>query len=366
MTYLDYNATAPLRPEARAALIAALDETGNPSSVHGPGRRARRLVEDGREAVARLVAAPAAAVTFTGSATEANNWALAAAGGRRVLIAADAHDSLAQAAPEAARVPLRPDGRLDLEALDGLLADGPALLAVMLANNETGVVQPAAEIAALARRHGALLHVDAVQAAGRLPLDFAALDADSLALSAHKLGGPQGVGALVLRPGLEPAPLLRGGGQERRRRAGTEAVAAIAGFGAAAAAAARDIADMPRLAALRDGIEARLRALCPGLPVFGAEAPRLANTSCLAMPGVAATVQLMHFDLAGIAVSAGAACSSGKVAASRVLTAMGVDPARAGEAVRVSLGWATQAADLDRFAESWAALWGRLGRRDAA
>ncbi len=235
----------------------------------------------------------------------------------------------------------------------------------MLANNETGVLQPLPQVVDLAHEHGALVHTDAVQAAGKVPLPGPALGADLLSLSAHKLGGPQGVGALVLRPGLELSALLRGGGQERRRRAGTENVAGIAGFGAAAAAAAA-AGEAERLAGLRDALEARVLALAPRAAIFGAAAPRLPNTSCLTMPGVAAETQVMALDLAGVAVSAGAACSSGKVAPSQVLRAMGVDAAAAATAIRVSLGWASEAGDVERFVAAWAELYTRSASGRAA
>jgi cysteine desulfurase len=252
--------------------------------------------------------------------------------------------------------------RANLTALAG--RKNGFLVSVMQANNETGVVQPVAEIAALAHSRGALVHCDAVQAAGKLPLDVAALDVDLMTLSAHKIGGPAGVGALIVRDGLDLMPLLIGGGQERRRRGGTENLIGIAGFGAAAAAVADDLADQPRLAALRDRIEAGVRALAPAARVFGADADRLANTSCLTMPGITSEIQVMALDLAGVAVSAGAACSSGKVAASHVLRAMGIAEAEAASAIRVSLGWRSEAADVDAFLQAWGELSARTGRRD--
>ncbi len=362
--YLDYNATAPLRPEAAAALEAALRETGNPSSIHGFGRRARRRVEDAREAVAALVGGGPAGVIFTSGGSEANNLALTGLPAGRILVSEVEHDSVLRTAPEARRLPVDSQGRIDLDALGEALAEddgaaGPVLVSVMLANNETGVIQPVAEIAALARARGALVHCDAVQAAGRLEIDLEALGVAALSLSAHKLGGPQGAGALVLAEGISVAPLIRGGGQERRRRAGTENVPAIAGFGAAAAAVLDAPKPDPELAGLRDGLEARLRALAPELVIFGAEAPRLANTSCFALPGLSAETQLLALDLAGIAVSSGAACSSGKVEPSHVLGAMGVGAETAASAIRVSLGWATTAADLERFIEAWDGLYRR-------
>ncbi len=363
--YLDYNATAPLRPEARAAIDAALGIDGNPSSVHGFGRRARRAVEDARERVAALVGATPAQVVFTSGGTEANNLALTGSGRARVIVSSVEHDSVLRAAPEAARAPVDGDGVADLDALSARLAgDGPpALLSLMLANNETGIIQPVRQAAELAHSHGALLHCDAVQAAGKIPVDAAALGADLLTLSAHKLGGPTGVGALIVADGIELAPLLAGGGQERRRRAGTENLPGIAGFGAAAEAAVAGLDAYDGIAALRDGLEARAVAAVPGARVFGAGVSRLANTSCLAMPGTAAETQVMALDLAGIAVSAGSACSSGKVEASHVLLAMGAGEEAAGTAIRVSLGPATTSADVDRFVAVWSAL---HGRRSAA
>lgn len=370
--YLDWNATAPLRPEARDALVAALDLDGNPSSVHGFGRSARRVVERAREQVAALAGADPAAVIFTGGATEANATVVAGFGRSRVLASAVEHDSILAAGTVDGRavetVPVGLDGRIELGALDRALAGDrtPALVSLMAVNNETGVIQPVAEAVAIARRHGALVHCDAVQAPGRIAVSIGELGVDALTLSAHKLGGPKGVGAIVLaHPEVALCPLLRGGGQERRRRAGTENVAAIAGFGAAAQACVADLAGMADLARRRDALEAAVRAACPDAPVWGEDAPRVAPVSCLGMPGVPAETQLMAFDLAGIAVSAGSACSSGKVAASHVLTAMGAGGA-AGQAVRVSFGTATPAEALDRFAAAWADLWHRHRRRGEA
>jgi cysteine desulfurase len=362
-TYLDYNATAPAKPAAIAAVAAALAETGNASSVHRFGRLARRTIETAREQVAALVNAVPASVVFTGSGTEANNLALhqARADGRFIFVSAIEHDFVLRAAPEAIRIPVTRDGVVDLDALDRLLAGtSSALVAVMLANNETGVIQPLAEIVRIARAHGASVHCDAVQAAGKLAIDVQALGVDTLALSAHKLGGPQGVGALIVSDRATMRPLLVGGGQERGRRAGTENVAGLAGFGAAAASAASDLPQMQALARLRDATEARLRSIAPNAVVFGGSAERLPNTICVAMPGVAAETQVMALDLAGVAVSAGSACSSGKVKASHVLGAMGMAPL-ASSAIRVSAGWRSTAEDFDHFVEAWTSLWARLG-----
>jgi cysteine desulfurase len=362
--YLDYNATAPVRPEALAAMTAALELPGNASSVHGPGRRARRLVEEARTAVAVLAGVGPDWVTFTSGGTEANNLALLGSGAPQVLVSAGEHDSVLQAVPEARRIALDETGQVDLSDLEGALSQAPGgtLVSVMLANNETGVLQPLEAVVALARGAGALVHCDAVQAAGKIPLDLPSLGVDLLTLSAHKLGGPPGVGALLARPGLALHALQRGGGQERRRRAGTENLPGIAGFAAAAELALRDLPEMSRLAALRDRFEREARTLAPDLKVFGAAAPRLPNTSCVALAGLAAETQLMALDLAGVAVSSGAACSSGKVQPSHVLTAMGASTAEAASAIRVSLGWASREADIDRLL----AAWGDLYRRSQA
>lgn len=355
--YLDYNATAPTRPQVAAAMAECLAETGNPSSVHAFGRAAKRRLEEAREAVAALVGAAAEAVTFTSGGTEANNLALRGSGRERVLVSAVEHGSVIAAAPAAELIPVDAEGRVRLEALEDMLAaDGrPALVSIMLANNETGVVQPVAEAAAIAHRHGALVHCDAVQGPGRLEVDVAALDVDMLTLSAHKLGGPTGVGALVVPdPAIDLAPLIRGGGQERGRRSGTENLPGIVGFGAAARAVAAD--DRARLKALRNRLEAEALRRVPWARVVAAGAQRLPNTACLALPGVNSDIQVMALDLEGVAVSAGAACSSGKVAASHVLAAMDAPPEVAKCAIRVSLGWGSNEDDVERFVTAWAAL----------
>ena len=377
MTYLDANASEPVRPAARAAVLAALDVAGNPASVHGAGRAARRLLETAREQVAACFGASAAGVVFTSGGTEADALAIHGLGaGRRLIIGATEHDAVRAAVPMgaggAAILPVDRDGVADLDALARLLAPGaqdarPALVCLMLANNETGVLHPVAAAAALCRAHGARLHVDAVQAAGRVAIDLGALGADSMAISGHKLGGPQGAGALLLAGDLALAPLLGGGGQERGRRGGTPALPAIAGMAAAAAEAVAALGDQDRLAELRDRIEAA--ALGAGAGVMGAGvmgpgAGRLGNTTCLALAGVRADTQVIALDMAGFQVSAGAACSSGKVAASHVLAAMGMG-ALAGAAVRVSLPWNVSAEDVLRFAAAYVEMAGRLVRRAA-
>ena len=366
--YCDYNAGAPIRPAAAEAVARALAAGGNPSSVHGAGRAARATVEDAREKVARLVNAPPERVVFTGGGTEANNLAFAGIAHASAVVSAIEHDSVLAAAPHAARVAARGDGRVDLAAIEGALAraPAPALVAVMLANNETGAVQPVEAVARLARGYGARVHCDAIQAPGRVAVDMAALNVDSLSLSAHKLGGPQGVGALVLGDDVALEPLLRGGGQERRRRAGTENVAGIAGFAAAAEEVQDGRGEALRATALRDRFEQALLARIPGAVVHGAGGPRIGNTSCVGLPGVSAELQVIACDLAGVAVSAGAACSSGKVTPSHVLRAMGVGERAAGEAIRVSFGWASCQDDVERLCEALFALYERGRARRVA
>lgn len=366
--YLDYNATAPLRPEARDALLAALD-IGNPSSVHEEGRKARALVEAARADVARLVGAPAETVIFTSGGTEACNLALglrqAPAGEiKRLLVSAIEHSAVLAAAKESGlpveELPVTPDGVLGLDALDAALADDtPALVCVMLANNETGVIQPIAEVAAKTRAHGSLLFCDAVQAAGKIDINLSALGVDALSLSGHKLGAPMGVGALVTRPAVVVPPQLIGGGQELGRRAGSENISGIAAFAAAARAAMRDLEAFADLADRRDEMEAALQAAQAQLVVYGKGAPRLANTSCFALSGLNAETLVMAMDLAGISVSAGSACSSGKVSRSHVLAAMQAEPHISKGVLRISLGWQSRAEDTQKLVSEWSKLAGQ-------
>ncbi|CAA7613534.1 cysteine desulfurase family protein [Magnetospirillum sp. UT-4] len=372
VAYLDHNAGVPALPQVVAAMAEVLAETGNPSAVHAFGRRARSRIEAARAALAELAGADPAAVVFTSGGTEANALALRGCGRSRVLVSAVEHVSVGGAVAGAETIPVDGDGILDLAALDRLLAadDTPALVSVMLANNETGVIQPVAEAARIAHARGALVHCDAAQAPGRLSLDLSGLGVDFLTLSAHKMGGPAGIGVLIgSKSDMDLAPILLGGGQERRRRAGTENIAGIVGFGVAATL------QMGRMAAggsgdgdailgmrnLRDRLEAEAMARVPAAVVVGNRAERLANTSCLALPGVPAQVQVMALDLEGVMVSAGAACSSGKVEPSRVLAAMGLPPEVAGCAVRVSLGPASSAAEIEAFLAAWVALARRKG-----
>lgn len=351
--YLDHAATAPVRPEVRAAVLAAMDVAGNPSSVHAEGRQARALVERARSVIAQsLGARHADEVAFTSGATEANAMALRGAG---VTLASAVEHPSVLAQPGVEIVPVDRHGRIDLEALERRLARGDVgRLALMLANNETGVVQPVAAAGRLAQATGVRLHVDAVQAFGKLPLDVDALGCDSLALSAHKIGGPKGIGALWLREGQIVPPLLVGGGQEGRRRAGTENSGGIAGF--AAALEALTEAEANELASLRAALEAGVRASAPDALIIAGEAERVAHISAIALPGMPAATQVMALDLAGIAVSAGAACSSGKVTRSHVLEAMTLPPRLAQSTIRVSIGWSSTAAEIARFLEAWGDL----------
>jgi cysteine desulfurase len=361
--YLDYNASGPLRPQARAAMAAVWDEVGNPSSVHWHGRRLHGRVEAAREAIAAAVNAPVAGVVFTAGGTEANNLALALAVESRLLVSAIEHDSVLKTAAtrNGTQVPVTSGGVIDLDALERrLTAAGPgALLSLMAVNNETGVIQPLAEAVALARRNGALVHCDAVQALGRMPLDFATLGVDLLSLSAHKLGGPQGVGALIMRDGLVLPPLLHGGGQERGQRPGTHNAAGIAGFAAAVVAAAAEAGDR-RLADWRDAAERRIVAARPDAVVVGHASERVGGVSCLALPGLKAETQVMMLDLAGVSISAGSACSSGRVGPSHVLRAMGLGDEIAGAAIRISAGWATREEEMQAFADAWLAMAARV------
>jgi cysteine desulfurase len=371
--YLDWNATTPLRREAKEAMAAAWDLGGNPSSVHAEGRRARRLVEDARASIASAIGASARNVVFTSGGTEANALALTPGLRRdsglpvaRSLLSAIEHVSVLAGgrfpAETISYVPVTNSGLLDLERLRAMVEDGPpALVSVMLANNETGAVQPVKEAAEIVHAAGGLLHVDAIQAFGKIPFDINAINADLVTLSAHKIGGPKGVGALVLAEGVEGfVPLLRGGGQELGRRAGTENVAGIAGFGAAAEAAMDALQDdAARLEALRNQLERGLRQT-QGAIIFSEDVKRLPNTTLFTVPGLRAETTVIGFDLAGVAVSSGSACSSGKVQPSHVLEAMGFDGELAKGAVRLSLGWSTSSADIDRCLEAWRKLAGAL------
>jgi cysteine desulfurase len=360
IAYLDWNASARLRSEAREAVLTALQTGGNPSSVHGAGRGARRLVEQAREQVAALVGVAAREVVFTSGGTEANALALTPALGEALLVSAIEHPSVRGGGRFATvgEIPVTADGVVDLEALKRALAGvSRPLVSIMLANNETGVIQPVAQAAEIVHAAGGLLHVDAVQGPGRIDCDFKALGADLMTLSAHKIGGPQGVGALIRREGLALDPLITGGGQERGARAGTENVPGIAGFGAAAAAVSGGWrAEAARMAALRGLLEAGLRSVAPQAVVFGEAAARLPNTTLFAVPGVKAETAVIALDLEGVAVSSGAACSSGKVTPSHVLAAMAVPAELIRGAIRLSLGQSTTEAEIEAFLKAWAKL----------
>ncbi|MGY8678689.1 cysteine desulfurase family protein [Bradyrhizobium sp. UFLA05-153] len=373
--YLDWNATTPLRPEARAAMVAAYDLVGNPSSVHAEGREARRLVEAARAALARAVAGLPRNVIFTSAGTEANALALSrglkgTSGGpmERLLVSAVEHASVLAGgrfpADAVSPIHVTRTGVVDVGHLKALLASGPpALVSIMAANNETGALQPVAEAARIVHEAGGLLHVDAIQVLGKIPFDINEISADLATFSAHKIGGPKGIGALVVAEGVTGLePLLRGGGQELGRRAGTENVPGIAGFGAAVTAAVQALAeDAERLRTLRNRLENGLRTV-PGTMIFSEDAGRLPNTTLFTAPGLKAETAVIGFDLEGIAVSSGSACSSGKVQPSHVLSAMGFDPKTAQGAVRLSLGWSTQEADINRTLEAWRKLGNNLLR----
>jgi cysteine desulfurase len=361
MTYLDYNATAPMRPQVRQAMLSAMGQVGNPSSVHGYGRSARKLVEDARGSLAKFVGASPAEIVLTASATEANHLALQGvsfqgAQPMRLLVSAVEHASLLKQPCGVECLAVTADGVVDLLALEELLAarpDQPTLISVMLANNETGIVQPIAEVVALAKRYGALVHSDVVQGVGRMAVDFAELGVDLMTLGFHKCGGPLGVGALVVRSGVPLRPYLYGGGHEQGRRAGTHNIAAIAGMGALV-----DVlldtgpAEWQQQRLLQQRLESGLSALMD-VTVIGDAAPRLGNISGLTQPKLPAQQQLIQLDLAGIAVSSGSACSSGKVIDSHVLRAMNMAEPLRQNAIRVSWGWGTSPADIDHFLDGY-------------
>ncbi len=341
--YLDHNATSPLRPAVKAAMLRAMDIHGNPSSVHGEGRRARKIMDDAREVLAFKLGCLPQMMTFTSSGTEANNMALRGVDAEHILVSMIEHPSVLSAAKVSGKtveyIPVDEEGRVKLDVLRKMLGRPNTLVSVMLANNETGVVQNIAGIVDATRQAGALLHVDAVQAFGKRTVNFGLIGADMLTVAAHKVGGPVGVGALIVRDGLIIEPLLAGGGQELRRRAGTENIPAIAGF--AAAAGEPDVDTFH----LTEQLEAQLGDAI----IFSAQSERLSNTTCFAIPGIKAETLLMNLDLEGIAVSSGSACSSGKVGKSHVLEAMGKAPEIAGAAIRVSSGWNTTDHDISRL-----------------
>ncbi len=365
--YLDYNATSPLLPQVREVMEEVASLPLNPSSVHSYGRLAKKHLEDARKMLANYLSVWPDEIIFTASATEANNMALQAFPDHVLGVAASEHSSVLNIAKERADsiiLPVDEHGLLKLDVLEAALQQYGAklLVSVMLANNETGVIQPIADIAKRVKAAGALIHTDAVQGFGKLPLDFNLLGVDILTLAAHKVGGPVGVGVLVVRNGLAIQPLLMGGGQEKRRRAGTENIPAILGM-------AKLVASLPQLEHLREWknrIEKQILNVSRETKIFGAGADRIANTICLTMPNISSETQLMNFDLAGICVSAGSACSSGRIESSHVLKAMGVSENEAATAIRISLGWGTTEMEVERFIEEWQKIYQRLNKKVAA
>ncbi len=356
--YLDYNATALIRPEILSLVTSIMGEVGNASSVHLYGQRARKYVEDARSQVARLCAVTPEEVTFTSGATESINTVLSGYRDKRVLISAIEHPAVIAAAPQAEKIPVTSDGLIDMDAYKKMLLEGepPALVSVMLVNSETGVIQPIKEMADMAHKVGALFHTDAVQGAGRIDISLDKLGVDYMSLSAHKMAGPQGVGAIVTRKGLNLPKFMLGGGQEKNCRAGTHNTAGIAGMGLAAQMASDNMAHYNEIQKLRDNMEAKIRQISSSITIYGATAPRVGNTCNVGLKGVPAQTQMMALDLDGIAVSSGSACSSGSFKPSHVLSAMGASEDDAKSALRISLGWATTAADIDAFLESWKKL----------
>ncbi|GGF82058.1 MULTISPECIES: cysteine desulfurase family protein [Rhizobium] len=375
-TYLDWNATAPLSEAARLAMVEAFSLPGNASSVHSEGRAARAAVEKARRQVAALVGAEPAHVTFTSGATEASSHVLtpdyrmgrAPVTVSRLYVSAIEHPAIREggrfAPDQVTEVPVTPSGIVDLAALETLLvnhdpASGLPMVAVMLVNNETGIIQPVAEAAALAHKYRGLMVVDAVQAAGRIALDIDALDADFLIISSHKIGGPKGVGSLISRGEvLMPRPLIRGGGQEKGHRSGTENFHAIIGFGAAAEVMSEDLESRNgRIGEFRNALEQAMVEAAPDVVIHGLAGPRVANTSFFTLPGLKAETGQIAFDLEGIALSAGSACSSGKVGQSHVLTAMGLNSDVGG--LRISLGPATTQTEIERAIAAFGKIAGR-------
>lgn len=353
--YLDYNATAPIQPEVIALVSEIMSQTGNASSVHGHGRAARKYVEDARHQVANMAGVTAEQVIFTSGATEATNAVLSGFKNKKTLISAIEHPAVVDSLPDAIKIPVDKNGIIDLAAYENLLNTGdPAkLVSVMLVNSETGVIQPVAEMAKMARDKGALFHTEVVQAAGRIDISLNKLGVDYMSLSAHKFAGPQGVGALILREGINAPKFMRGGGQEKNCRAGTHNTAGIAGMGLAAQIAMDNIENYQKIGLMRDEMEKRLKSISDKIVIYGEDAPRICNTSNIGIPDLSAQTQMMALDLDGISVSSGSACSSGAFKPSPVLMAMGVSEADAKCALRISMGWNTTSADIDAFVESW-------------
>lgn len=367
--YLDHNASTPMRPKALALMTELLAVTANPSAIHKSGRILRAHIEKAREQVAVAVGGNPENVIFTSGATEANITVLNGCKDVRHVIVSDIeHPSVKKACDNILVCPASRTGLIRLDRLEEMLKDcagqgGGILVSVMLVNNESGVIQPVQEAAALARKYGALFHTDAAQALGRMPVDLAGLDADALTLSAHKVGGPQGVGAIVLRDGFAVAPLFRGGKQEKSRRAGTENAAGIAAFGAAAEEAAANVAAYQKLALLRDHLEEEILRMSPEVVIFGKNVPRAPNTSFFSTPGLESQALMIAFDLEGIAVTAGTACSSGSTRKSTVLAAMDATPEEQESSLRISLGWSSKPEDVAAFLAAWQKIYTRMKTR---
>jgi len=363
IAYMDYNATAPIVPGATQAIVDALACIGNPSSVHGMGRKARALMEDARDCVGAFVNVRSDWVFFTSGGTEADALAIKGCGRERILVSSVEHAAVLNASEVVETLDVDANGIVLLDGLEDRLKNDsrPTLVSVMAANNETGVIQPIAEIVEIAHRYDALVHCDAVQAVGKIDFDMQALGCDLISLSAHKMGGPQGVGALVKRPEIKLQAQISGGGQERSLRGGTENLIGIVGFGAAA----KEKTNFMRVKALRDDLETQIKGLSDDIIIFGETVDRLPNTSFFALRGLTSERQVMALDLAGVMISSGSACSSGKVKASHVLAAMGVGDEYANSAIRVSLGWDSHKDDIDKFVQAYAKLVERVQQKNS-
>ena len=359
--YLDYNATSPLRAEVKAAILDILGEPGNPSSIHSSGRRARAKLEKSRIQVANLIGAKPENIIFTSGATEADILAIKGTQHADVIISSIEHDAVLSAVPEAKKAPVDENGIIRLEELDKLLSktEQPCLVSIMWANNETGVIQPIKEIINVSSFYGAIVHADAVQALGKIPIDFNASGLDMMSISAHKIGGVSGIGALIIKDEVKLQPLMVGGGQERGQRSGTENIIGIVGFGAAAEVLSINNGEQNEIRRLRDLFELKLLEKVPSVEILCKNVPRLCNTSAVVMPGVSAETQIIAFDLEGIYISAGAACSSGKVKPSHVIEAMGLSGDALTNTIRVSFGWQNKESHVDRLVDTWLKLYKR-------
>ena len=371
LIYFDYNATAPIRPEVIALMQEIMTQPGNASAVHSFGRGARARVEKAREQIAAFCNVTPGQVTFNSGATEANNTVLKAFAGERVLVSSIEHLSMLEPVPNVEKIPVTADGVIDETAFEAMLDKGapPALISIMMVNNETGAIQPVEKLARIAKRKypQVFFHTDAVQGAAKMKLDMPALQVDYMSLSSHKIGGPQGTGALILAPGARPAKLLHGSGQEKRQRAGTENVAGIAGFGLAAEMAAQEIPAYAELAKLRERLEREMTAAAPELIIFSKNAPRVPNVIAFSLPGFESQTLLMGLDLEGMAVSRGTACGSGIVKASHVIQAMLGDKAPCDGALRLSMGWRTSPSDVERFIAAWKKIMSQsVSRKESA